>query len=224
MSWIQQGLVCFHNKLKHMFCKLNNYHDYVTLTSTKWKINIIELCMYGNTFIYEIWIKNILIKIIWTIVFFPKLEKLLMQLVIVVCLYMFHISWQHFSTKDEIVPITVVIAILTLILIKKTHSIPHGEQFKIGINNSFWITMKCFYSPKHNPCIVKIGKIYHKFLIWNKKGRNSSLCMMPLKQTQFQSFENLVSYFFMAGFLEVYVVFLYAFMIQAKIGVLLNAI
>ncbi len=155
--------------------------------------------MYGNTFIYEIWIKNILIKIIWTIVFFSKLDKLLMQLVIVVCLYMFHISWQHFSTKDEIVPITVVIAILTLILIKKTHSTPHGEQFKIGINNLFWITMKYFYIPKHNPCIFKIGKIYHKFLIWNKRGRNSSLCMMPLKQTQFQSFENLVSYFLWRG-------------------------
>jgi hypothetical protein len=119
MSWIQQCLVCFHNKLKHMFCKLNNYHDYVTLTSTKWKINIIELCMYAKTFIYEIWIINILIKIIWTIVFFSKLEKLLMQFVIVVCLYMFHISWQRFSTKDEIVPITIVIAILTLIMIKK---------------------------------------------------------------------------------------------------------
>jgi len=116
MSWIQQRLVFFHNKLKHMFCKLNNYHDYVTLTSTKWKINIIELCMYAKTFIYEIWIKNILIKIIWTIVFFSKLEKLLMQFVIVVCLYMFHISWQRFSTKDEIVPITIVIAILTLIM------------------------------------------------------------------------------------------------------------
>jgi hypothetical protein len=172
MSWIQQRFVCFHNKLKHMFCKLNNYHDYVTLTSTKCKIHIIELCMYAKTFIYEIWIKNILIKIIWTIVFFSKLEKLLMQLVIVVCLYMFHISWQHFSTKDEIVPITIVIAILTLIMIKKKpHSIPHGEQFKIEINNLFWITMKCFYSPKHNLCIFKIGKIYCKFLIWNKKGK-----------------------------------------------------
>jgi hypothetical protein len=90
--------------------------------------------------------------------FFFKLDKLLMQLVIVVCLYMFHISWQHFSTKDEIVPIPVVIAILTMILTKKTHSILHGEQFKFEINNLFLITMKCFYSPKHNPCIFKIGK------------------------------------------------------------------
>jgi hypothetical protein len=119
MSWIQHCLVCFHNMLKHMFCKvfkLNNYHDYVTFTSTKWKINLIKLYMYGNTFIFEIWIKNILIKIIWTIVFFFKLDKLSIQLVIIVCLYMFHISWRHFSTKDEIVPITIVIAILTLIL------------------------------------------------------------------------------------------------------------
>jgi len=67
-------------------------------------------------------------------------------------------------------------------------------------------------------------KYIRNFQFEIKRGRNSSLCMMPLKQTWFQSFQSLVSYFFMAGSLEVYVVFLYAFMIQAKIGVLLNAI
>jgi hypothetical protein len=182
--------------------------------------------MYGNTFIYEIWIKNILIKIIWTIVFFSKLEKLLMQLVIVVCLYRFHISWQHFFTKDKIVPIIVVIAILTLILIKKKnpHSIPHGKQFKIEINNLFWITMKCFYSPKHNPCIFKIGKIYHKFLIWNKNGKKFISLRDAFEANPISIIWKSCFIFFMARSLEVYVVFLYVFMIQAKIGVLLNAI
>jgi len=221
MSWIQQGLVCFHNKLKHMFCKLNTYHDYVTLTSTKWKINLISLCMYGNTFIYEIWI---LIKIIWTIVFFSKLEKLLMQLVIVVWLYRFHISWQHFFTKDKLVPITIVIAILTLILIKKNPLNTSWRTIKIEINNLFWITMKYFYSPKHNPCIFEIGKIYHKFLIWNKKGKTFISLHDAFEANPISIIWKSCFIFFMAGSLEVYVVFLYAFMIQARIGVLLNAI
>jgi hypothetical protein len=107
---------------------------------------------------------------------------------------------------------------------KKTHSIPHGEQFKIEINNLFWITMKCFYSPKHNLCIFKIGKIYHKFLIWNKKGKKFISLHDAFEVNPISIIWKSCFIFFMVGSFEVYVVFLYAFMIQAKIDVLLNAI